>query len=54
MKAAKQAGMGVYAIEDETSARDKPEILELADRYFTNYDELKDELSPLVASPFLA
>lgn len=40
MKGAKAAGFRVYAIEDFFARPDKPEILRLCDRYFTDYREL--------------
>ena len=40
MKGAKAAGFHVYAIEDFFARPDKPEILRLCDRYFTDYREL--------------
>ena len=40
MKGAKAAGFRVYAIEDSFARPDKPEILRLCDRYFTDYREL--------------
>ena len=40
VQAAKNAGMMVYAIEDETAAIDKEEIRKLADEYFVDYEEI--------------
>ena len=40
MKSARAAGFRVYAIEDSFAKPDKPEILRLCDRYFTEYREL--------------
>ena len=40
VQAAKNAGMMVYAIEDESAAADKIQIQEIADKYFVDYGEV--------------
>ncbi|MBQ6820652.1 MAG: HAD family phosphatase [Clostridium sp.] len=40
VKGAKSAGMTVYAIYDKSSAHQKDELLNIADRYILNYNEV--------------
>lgn len=40
IRTARRAGLRVWAIEDESARRQKAEIMELAERYFTCWDEL--------------
>jgi len=44
VQAAKNAGMTVYAVADASSARDKEQIMQTADRYFQDLGEVMEKL----------
>jgi len=44
VQAAKNAGMRVYAIEDESALEQKQDIIKIADKYFTNFAEVISQL----------
>ena len=49
VKAGKNAGMFVYAVEDEFSYKDKEEIMEIADKYITGFMYFKEYFNDIAS-----